>query len=196
MHVFDRDGVFVIKQGVCKSSRSYTLALRSRVRTEAAMRSLTAGKIKYVVLFCDPLMCKCVHIANHNISLCGCTDAPVTTDKMYRSLAMLFFLNGTRVRVRKANKVLHSRNCSVPTFEEICLMQKDLFDYPTTECASMVENTCACARVRDLTVNVTDFETTAFAIVHQAGVVAIFLQVTLDDDLLEMISAPNTRVNL
>lgn len=82
-------------------SRAYAADLLRKVGKEVAARSLPDGKSKYVFFFCDPLFSKCVDLANKTIRLRGSTEAPLTKDKMYLFLAVLFFFHSTRLSTRK-----------------------------------------------------------------------------------------------
>lgn len=132
-------------------SRAYASALLSNVSKEITARSLPEGKRKFVVLFFEPLASKCIERASQNITLRGSTDAPMIADKLYRFLALIFSPHGTRLSTRKAIEVRHAANVAMNSFDEVLHVQKNLFMYPLTQRADMVDDTGSWSGGRDVT---------------------------------------------
>lgn len=164
-------------------SRSYAAALLGNASKELVTTSLPAGKSKFVVLFFHPLVSRCVDLDSQKTTLQGSTYAPMTADKLYIFLVVLFFSHATRLRTRKAIEVLHATNVAVPSYDALWHLQTDMLAYPPTQRADVVDNSGAWSSVTDLTVSMSDFESTSFRIVRQFTVVQMFLHVTLNNEL-------------
>lgn len=76
--------------------------------------------------------------------------------------------------MKKSIQILESANVAVSSFEQVRHVQKNLFAYHPTQRGEMVDGSGAWASTRDFTINLSDFEATAFRIVGQVVAVPVF----------------------
>lgn len=116
-------------QAYGEKSRSYAGAVPSIVQKEVATSTLPSGNSKFVVQFCDPLVCRCIVFAKENLSFNGSGEASITKDHMYRFLAALLQSHDTRLSMRKPIDILHAGNITVSSFKEVRKVQNSLFPF-------------------------------------------------------------------